>query len=197
MCVCVYVQCTGLWCLQNTIAQQKYFAYWSQTAMQQPCTQSVSVLLVCCVCTNINYINLFRVSMLSLSTCSVHCIYNDKLTHTHHDGQHSLLCSSSCAYYDVTKSMNLVKAIRDVAWHKRILLLKLALTALLWIASFNGPSCTGYSSSRAGACRHTAIAFCVPVSNCFAEKMARDRAMFNMPHSAILWRLFTKGFCLS
>lgn len=39
---------------------------------------------------------------------------------------------------------------------------KWALTELLRVASFNGLPCIGYSSSRAGADKYTAVVFCIP-----------------------------------
>lgn len=68
----------------------------------------------------------------------------------------------------------------------------LEMTDPLCIASFNGPSCAGYPSSGAGACRHTAAVFCIPASNYLFQRRrrGRDAAAFNTPRSAILRCLF-------
>lgn len=49
----------------------------------------------------------------------------------------------------------------------------------------NGLSCTGYSSSRAGAGRYTAVVFCIPASNYFAGEDGKEETeqVFNVPHS--------------
>lgn len=121
-------------------------------------------------------------------------VCNEKVTHTPENPVYSavLLIMFIIWCYKNTE-------FRRHQWrHTKILLLMWSLTDLLCIR-FNGLSCTGYSSGRAGACRYTAMVFCIPATNCFAEKMARQRQS-NIQYAsltAILWCLFTKGFHLS
>lgn len=124
--------------------------------LQQPCILWASSMFVSSIPTNSTWVLLLKLP----PTAPLLLVYNEKDRQTVRHTIFIIICIIWC--YKKNEFRPLGTSHKSDLWQNVMYRL-------------NGLSCTGCSSSRAGARRYTAMVFCIPASNYFAGKMARKR----------------------